>query len=82
MKAESTLKNYLSNIVICDRNFITILSLFLMDYNDSQEAYDDLLETSGLKREKFIEVMLALLKRTLLNNIVLLKNGNPSIYKG
>lgn len=53
-----------------------------MDYNDSQEAYDDLLETSGLKREKFIEVMLALLKRTLLNNIVLLKNGNPSIYKG
>ncbi|CAK59657.1 unnamed protein product (macronuclear) [Paramecium tetraurelia] len=82
LKAESTLKNYLQNIVICDRNFITLLSLFLMDFNDPQEAYEDLLKTSNLTPEKFRQILLSLLKRTLLNHIILLKNGNPQLYKG
>ncbi|CAD8101827.1 unnamed protein product [Paramecium primaurelia] len=82
LKAESTLKNYLLNIVICDRNFITLLSLFLMDYNDPQEAYEELLKLSGLSSQKLRQVMLKLLRRTLLNNILLLKNGNPFLYKG
>ncbi|CAD8197514.1 unnamed protein product [Paramecium pentaurelia] len=82
LKSGSKLQNYLSNIVICDRNFITLLSLFLIDYNDSQEAQESLLETSGLKQNIFKQVMIKLLKRTLLNIIVLNKKGNPSLYKG
>ncbi|CAD8129070.1 unnamed protein product [Paramecium sonneborni] len=53
-----------------------------MDYNDSQEAYEDLLETSGLNPEKFRDILFQLLKRTLLNNILLTKKGNSSLYKG
>ncbi|CAD8119171.1 unnamed protein product [Paramecium sonneborni] len=56
--------------------------MFLVEYNDSQEAYEDLLETSGLNPEKFRDIMLNLLKRTLLNIILLKKNGNPSLYQG
>ena len=47
--------------MICDRNFITLLSLFLIDYNDYYEAYEDLLEISGLSQERFRDVMLKLL---------------------
>ncbi|CAD8120530.1 unnamed protein product [Paramecium sonneborni] len=81
---DTILKNYLSNVVVCDRNFINLLSLFLMDYNNPLEAQEDLFETSGLSPQKFREVMLQLLKRTLLNNIVLTKKGGNSttIYKG
>ncbi|CAD8215147.1 unnamed protein product [Paramecium octaurelia] len=78
---ESTLQTYLQNLVICDRNFITLLSIFLMDFG-SQEAYEDLLRTSNLAPEQFRQVLLSLLKRTLLSNIVLLKCGIPKLYKG
>ncbi|CAD8214349.1 unnamed protein product [Paramecium octaurelia] len=74
--------NHLQNIVICDRNFITLLSLFLMDFNDPQEAYIDLLKTSKLTPEKFRQVGPSLLQSTLLGNIELLNNGISQLYKG
>ncbi|CAD8126115.1 unnamed protein product [Paramecium sonneborni] len=52
LKKDTQITNYLSNIFICDKNFIT-----LMDQNDSQETYTDLLETSGLTPEKFRDIM-------------------------
>lgn len=41
------LKTLLSNQIIADRNFIVLLSIYLSFFNESQEAYDDLLSISG-----------------------------------
>ncbi|CAD8160131.1 unnamed protein product [Paramecium octaurelia] len=79
---ESTLQTYLQNLVICDRKFLTLLSIFLMEFNGPQETYEDLLRTSNLAPEQFRQVLLSLLKRILLSNIVLLKCGIPKLYKG
>jgi hypothetical protein len=44
---EDLLRTLLSNQIISDRNFIVLLSIYLSYFNESQEAYEDLLTVSG-----------------------------------
>ncbi|CAD8108101.1 unnamed protein product [Paramecium primaurelia] len=67
LKYQTPLQLILSNLVISDRNFIIVLSIYLMNFTNSKEAYDNILQISGQSNQQLRLIMSSILKRALLN---------------
>ncbi|CAD8148190.1 unnamed protein product [Paramecium pentaurelia] len=74
LKYQSSLQLILSNLVLSDRNFITVLSIYLMNFSNSKQAYDDILEISGQNSKQLRLIMGHILKRAILNYLIVLDN--------
>ncbi|CAK58836.1 unnamed protein product (macronuclear) [Paramecium tetraurelia] len=70
------------NYVLNDRNFIIVLAIYLLNYSNSQDAYNNVLELSGLAKSQFNQIMHQILKRTLLNYIIFQSPESFEYYKG
>ncbi|CAD8207219.1 unnamed protein product [Paramecium pentaurelia] len=66
-KYQSQLQLIISNIVLSDRNFITVLAIYLMNFSNSKEAYDNILQISGQTDQQLKLIMSSILKRAILN---------------
>ncbi|CAD8207014.1 unnamed protein product [Paramecium pentaurelia] len=67
LKYQTPLQLILSNLVLSDRNFIIVLSIYLMNFANSKEAYDNILQISGQNNQQLRLVMRSILKRAILN---------------
>ncbi|CAD8065758.1 unnamed protein product [Paramecium sonneborni] len=64
---QSQLQLFLSNLVLSDRNFITVLTIYIMNFSNSKEAYNDILQISGKDNQQLKLIMFHILKRAILN---------------
>ncbi|CAD8168778.1 unnamed protein product [Paramecium pentaurelia] len=67
LKYQSQQQLIISNIVLSDRNFIIVLSIYLMNFSNSKEAYDNILQISGQTDQQLRLVMSSILKRAIFN---------------
>ncbi|CAD8123721.1 unnamed protein product [Paramecium sonneborni] len=79
---QSPLKLIVFNLVVSDRNFITVLCTYLIKFTNSQEAYNSILTLSGLESLELKLILQNILKRAILNYIIFSQRGNYKFYRG
>ncbi|CAD8215053.1 unnamed protein product [Paramecium octaurelia] len=82
LKYQSPIQLIAFNQVLSDRNFITVLSIYLLNFSNSQDAYNNIQELSGLDKTQFNQIMHQILRRTLLNYIIFQSPICFEYYKG